>query len=95
MNVSAVNVACCSCLLHASKIIIAQAFVQDHRDIGQDQAENRESQRSRTDLSSKPRVKLNISLVKILTAVADRPTVYIMSVTPLCICAVTKAAMLP
>ena len=53
-------------------------------DIGQDQAENRQSQRSRTDLSSKSRVKLNISLVKILTAVADRPTVYV-SVTPPCI----------
>ena len=52
-------------------------------DIGQDQAENRESQRSRTDLSSKSRVKLNISLVKTLTAVADRPTVYV-SVTPPC-----------
>ena len=52
-------------------------------DIGQDQAENRENQRSRTDLSSKSRVKLNISLVKTLTMVADRPTVYV-SVTPPC-----------
>ena len=49
-------------------------------DIGQDQVENRESQRSRTVLGSKSRVKLNISLVK--TLIADRPTVY-MSVTPL------------
>ena len=51
--------------------------------IGQDQAENRESQRSRTNLSSKSRINLNISLIKTLTAIADRPTVYV-SVTPPC-----------
>ena len=52
-------------------------------DIGQDKAENRENQGSRTDLSSKSRVKLNISVVKTLTVVADRPTVYV-RVTPPC-----------
>ena len=65
------------------KIIILHRRLYRTIDIGQDQAENRENQRSRRDLSSKSRVKLNISLVKTLTAVADRPTVYV-SVTPPC-----------
>ena len=80
MHVSAANVVCCSCLTHP-KIIIVQGLYRT-TDIGQDKAENRESQGSRTHLSSKSRVKLNISVVKTLTAVTDRPTVYV-CVTPL------------
>ena len=64
------------------KIIITPAFIQDFRcrtRLGRKSSKSKVKDKYK----SKSRVKLNISLVKSLTAVADRPTVYV-RVTPPC-----------
>ena len=64
------------------KIIITPAFIQDFRCRTRLGRKSRKS-KVKDKYKSKSRVKLNISLVKSLTAVADRPTVYV-RVTPPC-----------
>ena len=61
-------------------IIITPAFIQDFRCRTRLGRKSRKS-KVKDKYKSKSRVKLNISLVKSLTAVADRPTVYV-RVTP-------------
>ena len=65
------------------KIIITPAFIQDFRCRTRLGRKSRKS-KVKDKYKSKSRVKLNISLVKSLTAVADRPTVYV-RVTPPCL----------
>ena len=64
------------------KIIITPAFIQDFRCRTRLGRKSRKS-KVKDKYKSKSRVKLNISLVKSLNAVADRPTVYV-RVTPPC-----------
>ena len=70
------------------KIIITPAFIQDFRCRTRLGRKSRKS-KVKDKYKSKSRVKLNISLVKSLTAVADRPTVYV-RVTPPCMCGETR-----
>ena len=64
------------------KIIITPAFRQDFRCRTRLGRKSRKS-KVKDKYKSKSRVKLNISLVKSLTAVADQPTVYVRVTPPL------------
>ena len=86
---SAANVACYSCLLHwrhhASKNNYYAGVYTGFRCRTRLGRKSRKS-KVKDKYKSKSRVKLNISLVKSLTAVADRPTVYVRVTPPCSVC---------